>query len=66
MLSEIIKGLLILEQYNAQQQAYFSAEHDEIYVGGPRPAKMSAEHRHLLRDTGWRYQESHEAWHRFV
>lgn len=66
MLTTLIKGLTILEKYNKDEQAYFAAEHDEIFVGGPKPAKMEAADRHVLRDTGWRYSTDHDCWHAFV
>jgi len=45
---------------------YVSAEHDEIFLGGPPPEKMKSQDVDRLEVLGVTYDENLPAWHMFV
>lgn len=44
---------------------YISAEHDEVWVGGPTPDELGDSQLRGLEEAGWHWDEDVERWHGF-
>lgn len=65
--SEISKGLQIIEQY--EEDAVFTAEHDQIFCGqgnGKSVTEITDEGKKILESLGWFIDEGLKCWSRFV
>jgi hypothetical protein len=67
-LRRLIEVCTILDSYKApgDHSGDVCAEHDEIYLNGPAPEDMSAEHRSVLKDLGADYDERVGSWQVFT
>lgn len=65
-LTDVITGLNILASYDKEDNAYISAEHDEISIGGPPPKLITAAHKKELKELGFRWSSDYDSWQRFV
>jgi len=64
---QIVQGLQIFETYlDAKNKGDISAEHDEIYVSGVHWDAVGGDDRKKLKAMGWSWDDSFNAWHRFV
>ena len=43
-----------------------SGEHDEIFVGGPKPKDLSKEDREEMENLDWTYDKAYESWRHFT
>jgi hypothetical protein len=66
MLHLIAEGLGILAKYDYNKDAHLNAEHDEIYIGGPKPTMMKLEDAARLAELNFSFDEAYDCWHRFT
>ena len=64
-MERIKEGLEILLKYNCKDKD-FSAEHDQVWAGGPEPSELSAEDSAALDGLGWFWDEEFECWSHFA
>jgi len=63
---ELHEALGILIPKADPNNLFMCAEHDEIYVPGPPPEKLTPEERKRLDELGVTWEEDSENWHAFV
>lgn len=62
-LHEVIE---ILMKYQDETIYNIVAEHDIIYLEGPRPERLSEEHKIILSNHGCVWDDALESWHMWV
>jgi hypothetical protein len=56
----VSEGLALLLRHDPE--GYCSAEHDELFAGGPPPADMHPKDAKALESLGWTYNERFTSW----
>ena len=49
-----------------KEHPYIAAEHDEIYIPGPPPERLTPEEAKRLEELGAEWEEEYNSWHCFV
>lgn len=62
--TDLHKVLGIFVRYDPKD--YIAAEHDEIWIGGVRPDRMTEEERKTVADCHVTWDSTTESWHGFV
>jgi len=62
-LSDLKTVVEVLESYGNES---VSAEHDELFLGGPPPDEIGDIHRQLLELSGASWNEEYECWSVFT
>ncbi len=62
----IHEGLGILLKYEDEPTSYICAEHDELFLPGPPPDKISEADRKRLGELGIAWREDVDSWHSFT
>lgn len=65
-MKRVLEGLTILAKYVNERDDFFSAEHDEIFVSGPEPKRMTVDERAKLQELGFDYDRANKSWHKYV
>lgn len=65
-MKRVLEGLTILAKYVEDRDDFFAAEHDEIFVSGPPPGKLTPTERAKLQELGFDYDRSNDSWHKYV
>lgn len=60
------EGLGILLKYEDKPSSYVCAEHDEVFLPGPHPDKISEADRKRLEELGIAWHEDVDSWHSFT
>lgn len=65
-ISDICKGLQILQSYYDGERSSVSAEHDQIFAGCSDMLDISKEDLATLEDLGWSINEEFLCWSHFT
>lgn len=63
---ELHEALGILLPKADPNDLYLAAEHDELYIPGPPPKKLTPEERKRLEELNVTWEGDGERWHAFV
>lgn len=67
-MQDFLIGLRILNSTfeEGSEEATMAAQHEEIYVGGPKPSELVESQTFMLEKAGFTWDEGNECWHVFT
>ena len=63
-MKDLLEGLQILIKYDPSGNVY--AQHEQIFLGGPDPEKLSPEEAKRLEELHFHYDRKEDTWYVFT